>query len=1757
MDQTQLLDWDEESLTCETLEGKDGNKEPVGRLHVFSNNYGPEKDFLIHCGENIIGRQTTCHIPIPASSISKRHAVIEAEAEGSHFIFDCGSLNRTRWRKSTLKPQVRYALEDGDLLLFADVACQYFILPQPNENGTCQADAARQGLSGSPHAKDSDSDDSLLVPGTQGGPARLLALEKTPAVGAVKMGYGGILAKDSDDDTEESDRSRSYPQQEERASQESTVSAEGRHVLNSSAVFTPTTSTIVPESDTEEGQENTTEKDQLEQQRGAARPEQRPQDLFHLDSDTDVEDEDVNSKHEQRPFRKGGPSTSQNNDVEEKGAEQPAAGLEKRRMLSSGLDSDTDTEGGETERSSLELGDSSDTDVEGERERRPGIGEGDSRHANTNQDSDTDMEGEGTERPGAGEGDSRQINTDQDSDTDEGIERPGGGEVGIRQTTEYQDSDTDMEGEGMHRPGAAEGYSRQVSTDQDSDTDEGIVGIRQATAHHQDSDTDVEEEGTEKLSTGKEDIRQTTADLDTGVEGEGMERLNTGKGGIGQIASDLTSDTNVKGDRTERLSTGEGCIRQIAADLDSDADVEEDGTERLSTENGSLRNATADLDNDTNMEGEGSRRLGTGGEGTIKLCAQQNSDTDVEGAGLKRLSTEEERIRQLCMLHDTDMEQELGIGVADHSTPVEQRHIQRRPGHRDAKTESEEETSTDDGSSFAMLDTQCYLNPASKIWEEEREACIEPFVLRPSVGLLSTSDCASSENTDELADDQLEVAETQPFCDNHDLCSISSKDRAEDIEVEPTQAFLQQGESEDVSQEETQPIALYLSLRAALEPQRHHCGLDPMNVLQRRAVSDNHANSTESEPLSSLEKGEKPRITAQPSALPLNISEEQTQAYAIEIAEENVTESSLHPEGEIPKESREMESAFDDETQTYDVSLAEEVQATETLKVCREEAESQEQEIAENLSETEQVSKDNTVTTLPKSSAATDNVTQLLTASTMNNHLRTAKLVDTLDGPDPKRERGEEKVNPEKARTFENTEQDFGNDATQEVVPLPPLEKDADRTREKEKVVKKGRKKEKTEKKCLKEEEKTTKATSDAAGIGESGAVQLPEEGRSSTPGPAEEDKGGTPQEKKRRNKGGLPGGYQRKQSKVQKEPASIPGDPGSTVDEAAAESNSGDKQETPVPSQVVEPRSKSTRSTRRKTAPITEAKETGQEHQPSPAPSRTTKRTKKAVSESMANKTPAELEAPILTRRTRSRVGLAGTEDVPKEVAARPKRSRKSAIVGKEEVKEEETPPQNLECVREKSPLGTEATKEQALLERCRMGADITALPYEDEEDKGARTEATVASEEKLPAAGSQETTGARGTRKRRPARPAQEDGSEPIKINANIEQKGRRTRAGTNSQKSTSKAAAAVPSSEESEMGPERTRKGSASSKASQESLDFVHTTPSRSSQRSRLTVAVSENDIPSKRDKRSKSSSHESSEKQDQDLAPSSQESSAGGRRFRKQSTVSSSEGKAEDSDAVAPQEGSTPRRTCRALGIGNSPAANRDPAVPKVMFTGVIDEDGEQVVRKLGGELADSVYECTHLVTDRVRRTVKLLCALARGIPIVTLDWLRKCGRSDCFLSPSGFLVKDAEQERNFGFSLSMSLQRARRGRLFEGYEIHVTPNVKPEPEYMKDIIQCSGATFLPNMPRTYKEKRIVISCPEDLAKCKPAFNAALPVANTEFMLTGILQQVIDLQAYALEAAAEAQESSGKRSSKRSALNIDTAATITDTKSKRRR
>lgn len=184
--------------------------------------------------------------------------------------------------------------------------------------------------------------------------------------------------------------------------------------------------------------------------------------------------------------------------------------------------------------------------------------------------------------------------------------------------------------------------------------------------------------------------------------------------------------------------------------------------------------------------------------------------------------------------------------------------------------------------------------------------------------------------------------------------------------------------------------------------------------------------------------------------------------------------------------------------------------------------------------------------------------------------------------------------------------------------------------------------------------------------------------------------------------------------------------------------------------------------------------------------------------------------------------------------------------------------------------------------------------------------------------------------------------------------------------------------------------------------------------------------------------------------------------------------------------------------------------------KIIFTGLQDNafvKAKKIVQTLGGKVVERLEDCTHLVTDKVRRTVKLLCAVSRGIPVVDMSWLDASKKSKSFVDSSSFILEDKEAQKKFNFSMERSLELAQNAGLLDGYKIHVTPNVRPPPDDMKEIIKSAKGEIVSKMPTSRDNDVIVLSCDEDKELCEKAHVEKLYTA--ELLLTGILRHKLDL------------------------------------------
>ncbi|XP_056149133.1 PAX-interacting protein 1 [Lampris incognitus] len=211
---------------------------------------------------------------------------------------------------------------------------------------------------------------------------------------------------------------------------------------------------------------------------------------------------------------------------------------------------------------------------------------------------------------------------------------------------------------------------------------------------------------------------------------------------------------------------------------------------------------------------------------------------------------------------------------------------------------------------------------------------------------------------------------------------------------------------------------------------------------------------------------------------------------------------------------------------------------------------------------------------------------------------------------------------------------------------------------------------------------------------------------------------------------------------------------------------------------------------------------------------------------------------------------------------------------------------------------------------------------------------------------------------------------------------------------------------------------------------------------------------------------------------------------------------------------------------------SPSKKLPPeSIPNAILTGFEPMQVQQYTKRLhalGGEVAESTQKATHLVANKVTRTVKFLTAMSVVKHIVTPDWLEESWRSQKFVEEESYMLRDAEAEVLFGFSLEESLKRAHNAPLFKGKYFYITPGICPSLSTMKAILESAGGKLLPKQPSykkiiEYKQNKnlpeiIIISCDNDLHLCREYFLKNIDVHNAEFILTGVLTQKLDFDSY---------------------------------------
>ena len=92
------------------------------------------------------------------------------------------------------------------------------------------------------------------------------------------------------------------------------------------------------------------------------------------------------------------------------------------------------------------------------------------------------------------------------------------------------------------------------------------------------------------------------------------------------------------------------------------------------------------------------------------------------------------------------------------------------------------------------------------------------------------------------------------------------------------------------------------------------------------------------------------------------------------------------------------------------------------------------------------------------------------------------------------------------------------------------------------------------------------------------------------------------------------------------------------------------------------------------------------------------------------------------------------------------------------------------------------------------------------------------------------------------------------------------------------------------------------------------------------------------------------------------------------------------------------------------------------------------------------------------------------------------------RARALVDETPFLLRDAEQERDYGFNLNDALTRARGGKMLAGWVVAVTPGVRPDEPELAEMVMHAGCavvgwTQLGQM-RVLPVHLLIVSCEED-------------------------------------------------------------------------
>ncbi|KAL5060481.1 hypothetical protein RYX36_032085 [Vicia faba] len=212
------------------------------------------------------------------------------------------------------------------------------------------------------------------------------------------------------------------------------------------------------------------------------------------------------------------------------------------------------------------------------------------------------------------------------------------------------------------------------------------------------------------------------------------------------------------------------------------------------------------------------------------------------------------------------------------------------------------------------------------------------------------------------------------------------------------------------------------------------------------------------------------------------------------------------------------------------------------------------------------------------------------------------------------------------------------------------------------------------------------------------------------------------------------------------------------------------------------------------------------------------------------------------------------------------------------------------------------------------------------------------------------------------------------------------------------------------------------------------------------------------------------------------------------------------------------------------MSKDPRHRRDMTNVRVLLSHHLDgsvlKQQQKILARLNVSTVSSSMEATHFIADKFTRTKNMLETMALGNLVLTHLWLESCGQANCFIDEKNYILRDMKKEKEIGFSMPVSLARARQKPLLKDISVYVTPHVKPNKEVVASLVTAvHGQLVDENHIFTDKNDNIlddllILSCEEDFAICRHFLERGASVYSSELVLNGIVIQKLELERHKL-------------------------------------